>query len=200
MAETAGADQHNGEEKKVIAGVDRYAGGQRSSIEPHAAKQDADANQEYKRSNRIARLLGVQAAKGMLVRTEATAMAEKDHWDGHSREGTARLASGLFGEPVVGRRERRQKKSAEEGFLEKRRKCDAEGKENPGRPGCEGSSQWEHWWPGISSPLTNARTKQTAAAATNACSGVKQLRRSIADRRTGSCARTAERSTYCRLR
>jgi len=57
--EAASADEHQGKQGEVVAGVDQGAGGERPCAEAYPAEHEAYADQQRKRPGRPTRLLAV---------------------------------------------------------------------------------------------------------------------------------------------
>lgn len=64
VAEAAGADQHEGEELKIIAGVDEDGGGQRPREEARGRQDKADGEEQDKGADGVAGLVAVQEGEG----------------------------------------------------------------------------------------------------------------------------------------
>jgi len=127
MPESPRADEHGGEEQEVVAGVDQRAGGQGARLQPHRAEDQADHDQQQKRSQRMALLISVN---------QREEQAGGDGGGDHSGQRPLRMAVFVqwarqlmheaLGDPIAGCGQRRQQKSAEEYLLKKGREGDAD--------------------------------------------------------------------------
>jgi len=145
--------------------MDQHAGGERAGGEACPAKDQAYADEQQKRAERPAGLVGVHEGEGRLVRMEPTIMAQWTIGDDRWRR-AARRAGGCCAQwtsPMRCRErgaENRGRRSPQEG-------CggNAESEEEPCRSGgAEDFVDGRVFGAGMSQPLTRASRKQTNAA------------------------------------
>lgn len=63
VAKAAGAQKHEREQEKVVAGVDKNAGGKGASGQPRPAQHQADAHKQKKWTHGVASLIAVHEGK-----------------------------------------------------------------------------------------------------------------------------------------
>lgn len=136
VPEPAGSEEHEGEEKEVITGVDDDAGGQGTRGKSRPAENEADTDEQKKRAERVAGLIGVQKCE----ENAGDNRGNHHSGDGPLRvtvlvERMARLACGLLGGPIEGGAEGGEKEAAEAHFFKERRERHAKAKQHPGGAG-----------------------------------------------------------------
>src|ERR1017187_563790 len=134
MLESVGPEQHHGEEQEVVRGMHHDAGGERLGGEAHPAEYQADTDQQEEWSDGVGGLLSVHKGKWN---------ACEDGGEDHGGDGPLRMAivveragavvGEAFGSPVARGGEGGKKEASEEDLLKKRRECDPEDEERPGR-------------------------------------------------------------------
>ena len=159
--------------------------------EAHGAEHEADEDQQQKRAEGAAGLLGVHEGE-----EDAGENGSDDH-GGHGPLGVAvlsRAAAGrcvsLLGSPVVGGAERGKKKAAEGHLLKERREGDAEGEEDPGGAGhAEDAVDGRVGGAGMKLAVDHGQEEAEDGGADEVSAALERCARRAIDPRRGSCAR-----------
>jgi len=132
MPKSTSADHHQEEEHEVVAGVDQRARGQGMGFEAYCAQDQADRDEQHKRSNRMALLFGMDQREGQ---------AGGDGGGDHCEDGPLRLAvrverkpgfaGAAFDCPIPGGGEGGQQKAEKNNFFKEGRKSYTEGEHEP---------------------------------------------------------------------